>query len=265
MKKILVLSLLTSVLLFAETSTEQKIADKKAQISELETSVASLESTLPKDNSFVTHTEFGFIDTSGNTDTTAYNLDLTLKKSWGKHNFNFLADAQYADDSGVETNNKFLTELQYDYDINDKLAFTYLVGYKNDKFSGYNYQAYTGPGAKYKAIEEEKHQLTLEGNILYSQDELELLKQTEDYASVRAKGTYEWQIFENLTFTQDLSYRVQADEMDNYFVYSKTAFTSKLSDIFSLGISYKVDYANMPPALAEHSDKTLTMNLIVDY
>lgn len=218
-----------------------------------------------KKNELVSHAEFGFITTSGNTDTTAYNLDLKVKKSWDKHHLNFLADVQYADDTGVETNNKLLTELQYNYDITQRLAFDYLVGYKVDKFSGYNYQAYTGPGAKYKAIVEEKHNLSIEGNILYSEDEIEIPRAKDDYTALRAKGVYEWKILENLKFTQELSYRVQADEMDNYFVFSKTAFASKISDIFSFGISYKIDYVNTPPASAERSDKTLTANLILDY
>jgi len=218
-----------------------------------------------KKNEFVAHAEFGFITTSGNTDTTALNLEVKAKKAWGKHHFNFLIDAQYADDSGIETNNKSLTELQYDYQITKKFAFDYLVGYKIDRFSGFNYQAYTGPGANYKTIKTKKHELVLDGNLLYSQDEQQLPKLVEEYASVRAKVNYEWQILENFKFSQELSYRVQVDETDNYFVFSKTAFTSKISDIFSFGISYKVDYVNEAPILTEHSDNTLTANLILDY
>lgn len=218
-----------------------------------------------KENSLVTHAELGYTSTSGNTDTKSYTLDLDMKKAWDKHLFTFLFDTQYSDDNGVETNNKFLTELTYDYQFTDKFAFAYLVGYKDDKFSGYNYQAYTGPGIKYKVIAQEAHNLSVEGNILYSQDEIQTPKETVDYTSLRAKGVYEWQILENLKFAQELSYRTDLEENDNYFVYSKSGLISKLSDIFSFGISYKVDYVNAPPANVVHADKTLTANLIVDY
>lgn len=238
---------------------------KKILLSSVIVSALALSNLSAGEEKLITHAEFGFISTSGNTDTTAYNLDLNMKKAWAKHHLNFLVDAQYADDSGAETNNKFLTEFQYDYDITDKLAFSYLLGYKEDKFSAYNYQAYTGPGAKYKAIEAEKHNLTVEGNILYSQDESEAPKVTNDYTSLRAKGVYEWKILENLKFTQELSYRVEVDETDNYFVFSKSAFVNKISDIFSFGIGYKVDYVNTTPASTEHADKTLTANLIIDF
>lgn len=238
---------------------------KKILFTSLIISTLALSNLSAEDNKLKTHAEFGFISTSGNTDTTSYNLDLEMKKAWDKHHLKFIVDAQYADDSGVETNNKFLTELQYDYDITDRFAFDYLLGYKEDKFSGYKYQFYTGPGAKYKAIKEEKQNLTLEGNILYSKDKVEVTNETNDYTALRAKGVYEWQILDNLKFTQDLSYRVELDETENYFVTSKTAFASKISDIFSFGISYKVDYVNTPPAENKRSDRTLSANLIADF
>lgn len=237
---------------------------KKIILSSLVAGTLAL-SALQADNKLHTHAEFGYFSTSGNTDVTAYNFDLNTKKAWDKHHLNFLFNAQYTDENSKKTSDRFLGELQYDYDVSEKIAFSYLIGYENDKFSGFNYQFYTGPGAKYKAIEEAKHKLLLEGNILYSKDEYETPKVTNDYTSVRAKGLYEWQILDNLKFNQDLSYRVDAEEMDNYFVSSRTAFTSKLTDVFSFGISYQIDYVNMPPVGAERSDKILTANLIVDY
>ncbi len=270
MRKILTSTLLLSASLIANIAIHKEISEKKAQIAQLQTSLSTLEASLPvvvkkKDNSFITHAEFGFINTSGNTDTRAYNLDLKINKSWDKHHLNFLLDAQYSDDKGIEKNNKYLIESQYNYEIREKISFDYLLGYKKDKFSGYNYQLYTGPGAKYKAIEEKNHNLILVGNILYTQDELERPKLKNDYTSFRVKGVYKWQILENLKFTQDINYRVEVDEMDNYFVYSKSSFVSKISDLFSFGIAYKIDYVNTPPESISHTDKTLTANLIIDY
>ena len=50
-----------------------------------------------------------------------------------------------------------------------------------------------------------------------------------------------------------------------YFSFSKTAIETKISDIFSMGISYKVDYTNLPPSDKEYSDKTFMTSLIIDY
>jgi putative salt-induced outer membrane protein len=265
MKKILLSCLAASTLLVAAHAEDMKVTP------------------------LVTHTEFGYIQTDGNTKTKTFNLEANAKKAWGKHEGEFHFDGQYADDDGVETKNKYLIELNYNYSFTKRLAFDYLVGYKSDKFSGYDYQFYTGPGANYKAIVSEQHNLILSGNILYSQDqqmdihyadaaktivvpypyETAVVATTpgekNDYAAYRLKGEYEYKITKTLKFNQDLSIRGDFDESSNYFVFSKTALSSKISDIFSAGISYKVDYANKPPQDKKGTDTTLTLNLIMDY
>ncbi|WP_193111015.1 DUF481 domain-containing protein [Sulfurimonas paralvinellae] len=238
-----------------------------------------------------THTEFGYIETNGNTKTKTFNLDAKAEKKWGKHEGKAHFDGQYAEDSGTETKNKYILELNYNYAFTDRFAFDYLVGYKVDKFSSYDYQFYTGPGAEYKAIVTEQHKLTLSGNILYSQDQGADIRyadaaktvvidypnadnlpvaaidygKKDDYAAYRFKGVYDYQITKTLKFGQELSIRGQIDDIQNYFGYSKTSLSSKISDIFSAGISYKADYVNQPASDKEHTDTTLTLNLIMDY
>jgi len=237
----------------------------------------------------VTHTELGYIQTDGNTKTKTFNLDSKAKKAWGKHEGKIEFDGQYAQDSGNETKNKYVIELNYDYAFTDRLAFDYLLGYKADKFSSFDYQLYTGPGARYKAIVSKTNNLTIEGNILYAQDKYTDIKYdatgatiaypnpdnipvasvvpgtTKNYASYRLKGVYDHKFTDTLKFNQELSIRGALDNAQNYFGYSKSSLNSKISDIFSAGISYKVDYVNQPSAGTKNTDTTLTLNLIVDY
>lgn len=239
-----------------------------------------------KDDKLVTHTELGYIQTSGNTKTQTFNLDAEVKKGWGRHIGNFMFDGQYASNDDVETKNKFVTELTYDYEFTNRFAFNYIAGYRQDKFSGFEYQAYTGPGAKYKAIVADAHNLTVDGNVMYSLDRYDAVyvdssgapveypdtggtlqdpAYDDDYASYRLKGVYTWQMLENLKFDQEVSFRGSFETAEKYFVFSKTAFSSKISDIFSAGISYKVDYTNQPADGKEKTDTTFTANLIMDY
>ena len=240
MKKIAALTLLVSSLLMAEEAK----------------------------NPLKTHAEFGFIDTKGNTDTQSYNLEVDLKKSLEKHSVEFKFDGQYAENEDEEIKNKYATTLEYNYNFMKTLAFTLLAGYKDDKFSGFDYQTYVGPGLKWNAYVAKTQTLDLEAAVLYSYDKYDTIQNGEDdndYASGRAKLAYMLQMSENLKFTQDISYRVDLEDGKNYFVYSKTAFVSKFSDVFSGGISYKVDYANRPPIGKEYTDRTLTANLIADF
>jgi putative salt-induced outer membrane protein len=250
--------------------------------------LVAAEADLKKDDLLVTHTELGYVQTTGNTDTKTFNLDSKIKKGWGSHIFTFIFDGQYAEDSGIESKNKFFVELEYDYEFTDRFAFDYLTGYKRDKFSKFDYQFYTGPGAKYKAIMTDVHNLSVEGNVLYSLDQQmddkfdsagnqldypyntaidpsrTISYDSEDYASLRVKGVYEWKITDTIKFGEEASYRVDVSKTQNYFIYSKTDLTAKISDIFSAGISYKVDYVN-EPGDKEKTDTTFTVGLIIDY
>ena len=240
-----------------------------------------------KDDLLITHTELGYVGTTGNTDTKTFNLDSKIKKGWGPNIFTFIFDGQYAEDKGIESKNKFFVELEYDYEFTDRFAFDYLTGYKQDRFSNFDYQFYTGPGAKYKAIMTDAHTLSLEGNFLYSLDQqvddkfdsnndkvdypytdVTIIRtesyDSEDYGSLRLKGVYEWKITDTIKFGEEASYRVDVSETQNYFIFSKTDLTAKISDIFSAGISYKVDYVNNPGD-KESTDTTFTVGLIIDY
>jgi len=236
-----------------------------------------------------THTEMSYVQTQGNTNTNAFSLDFKGQKAWDKNALKLDLDALYGDDNGVETRNKILGELNYDYQFSSYFAFNYLVGYKNDKFSGYEYQFYTGPGIKYIALDSKVHSLNFQANALYSLDETmdkyidtngdeivypypdgtegaeKIVGESNDYTGFSAKANYAWQIMENLKFLQEASYRGDFDDSENYFAFSKTALETKISDMFSMGISYKVDYTNLAPEGNEYSDRTFMTSLIIDY
>jgi len=240
-------------------------------------------------NSFKTHTELSYVQTQGNTDTDAFSLDFSAKKEWSQHSLKLDFDALYGTDKHIETKNKILTELNYDYQFVKHFTINYLAGYKNDKFSGFEYQFYTGPGIRYIVFESKKHNLDFQANILWNIDQTmdvyidsngdeiaypypdgtagaSISKgESDKYNGFSAKANYSWQVLESLKFVQELSYRNNFDDTEEYFVFSKTAVEAKISDMFSMGISYKVDYTNIPPSGKEYSDRTFMTSLIIDY
>ncbi|MBN2782970.1 MAG: DUF481 domain-containing protein [Campylobacterales bacterium] len=265
----LTLALLSSVLFgLTDAELKEEIVKAKEEKKQVDAKLKALSSELLKrklDRSFLTHTELGFSQTSGNTDTQSFNLEMNIKKNWKKHHATMLIDAQYAKDNDIESKNKYLLELNYNYDLSSKLAFGYLFGYKDDKFSGYDYQLYTGPGLKYQFIDEDKHNLFLDANLLYSQDKDSTTNITNNYISYRVLGNYSWQVLDNLKFNQILSYRSKFDDADNFFVFSKSGFSINITNMVSAGISYKLDYVNQPANGLVNTDDTISANLIVDY
>jgi len=268
MKNIFTILIIPTALLLASSESDilKQIEDVVKEKKLLDEKIKLLKSQLPKkelDENYITHTEFGYSKTSGNTNTKNFNLDTEVKKRWGKHNNKLHIDAQYSQSSSKEIKNKYLLELEYNYDLTKSLSFDYVTGYKEDKFSSYDYQFYTGPGLYYNFIDNNNHQLNIDANILFSQDKSEDL--TRDYISFMSKGIYTWNILDNLEFKQTLSYRTEIQDNENYFVYSKSAFSTRLSDLFSASLSYKYDYVSILTTKPSHKDDTFSVNLIVDY
>lgn len=285
-----VLSLIASCAMAAnKEDIKDEIRDTKERIAKLNENLKHLEESLPKDRYlFNAHAELGYTANSGNTDTEAFNVDAKINNNWDLHSLEILMLIQYGTQNDRENTNKFLSELLYDYRLTDRFSLNYLAGYKDDKFSGFNYQFYTGPGAKYITIKTDFHDLTVDGNLLYSKDEIGDSYEdatgttvnypyppgsisrndgyTRAYAAYRLKGVYNMQVLENLKFHQTLSYRSEFSDIENYFFYSKTGFSTKLSNIFSAGVCYQIDYINLPAFEGKTStDKIFTFNLIADY
>lgn len=217
-----------------------------------------------KSSELITHSEFSYINTKGNTNTDSLAFEGKASKAIDEHKFRAFLEAYRSSDEGKTSKEKWATELNYDYMLTEKLAFNYMIGYKRDRFSGFDYQFYMGPGLLYNLIDTKKQKLNLQSNLLYALDKPED-KNRDHYLSAKVGFDYNYQILENLKFVQEASYRSNLKDTKQYFIYSKTGIENKINDIFSLGVSYKVDYVAVPPAEAKKTDRTFLASLIINY
>lgn len=217
-----------------------------------------------RENSFVAKTELGYIRTDGNTNTEAFNFDSKAKRKWEWHSLNLEMDAQVARSNHSQTASRVAGELNYDYEYSDDFSYGYLAGYKRDKFSGYDYQFYTGPDVKYKAIHSDKENLSLELALLYAQEKLEV-GGGDEYVGYRLRGVYDRKLLDTLKFEEDFSFRNSFEDFQNYFIVSKTSLVNRLTDVISAGLTYRVDHSNIVPNGREKTDATFMVNLILNY
>lgn len=210
------------------------------------------------------HAELGYVGTSGNTKTETFSFDGNAQKRIDKHSFLLKAEGAYATNNDVVSKKKFATELGYDYQFLKKFAFDYIAGYQQDSFSGFKYKTYTGPGIKYFAINSDKQNLNFTLNTFYFREMLDA-GQLNEYSLVKTQGEYSYKLSKSAKFIQELSYATSFEDATNYYIDSKSALTSKISDILSAGLSYKINYVNLVPAGIKHNDTTLAFNMIIDY
>jgi len=250
----------------AELTAEEakaEIAAAKAKLSDAQKRIEKVHQDSGKAR-YKTKTVLSYSNTKGNTDTTRFGLDFHGERKRSKNTITLDVDALQSSSNGVEDNNKWNALAQYDRDLTKRLYFNYLISYGEDKFSGFDYQFNTGPGLGYKAIDSDTHSLKLRANALYSKDSIEN-GGTNEYASWVAGFNYKWAVLENLDFLQDAHFKSQVDHFENYFVYSKTAIESQLNGMFSLGLSYKIDYKNIPAEGRKRTDRVFLASLIINY
>ena len=289
MKRVLGLLLLCSSLMVAQelTQVEEKAEtaelkaakiqaeEAKAELEAAKKKLADAEKIIKKDEIellakdggeavYSTKTELSYSNTQGNTRTEQFALDFHGERKRNKTTLKLDIDVLTSSANGDENNNKWLVVAQYDRDLTKDIFFNYVISYGEDKFSGFDYQFNTGPGMGYKVLNSDEHKFDLRSNILYSEDKLDNGIKNE-YAAWLVGFNYKWQILDNLAFLQDAYYKVEVDKSTNYFSFSKTGIESIVNSMFSLGLTYKIDYKNQPSAGKKRTDRTFLASLIINY
>ena len=209
-----------------------------------------------------THAELSYANTVGNTESQDIAGNLKMNIPFYSNEVRFVGNVLYSENTAYDENGTFIddlrtknrwdAELNYDYNFNPIIAFNYIAGARGDEFSTFVYQLYTGPGAIYTPFETETQALKFQGNVLYMWDRIREdtsavpvePEYMHDYAGYQLSLDYVYNFTKSSKFTQYLMYRSEFEDSTNYFVKSKTALESKMSDIFSLGVSYTADYTN---------------------
>ncbi len=218
-------------------------------------------------NAWKARAEISYVSTSGNSDTQTFAGKLEVKKEGPVHRFYIEGSALFAESDGEETSNRLSFEGRWERVISKRFFGFLSTGYYSDKFSGYNYRLFAGPGAGYDFIKEEKHKLKGLLSIVYYYDDFsEGDKGSDNYPSGKADAKYTWKILDNVLFKQILRYLISFKETDRYFIDSESSIEVKITRMLSLGINYIINYQHLPPSPdIKHTDTTFLTTLIIDF
>ncbi len=228
---------------------------------------ADTEGTEELQNKIKTRTELSFVETSGNTDTQTFSVKLEAKKEGIRNRYFLTAKALYAKENGRETSNQSSIDGRWERVLTERLFGLLTSGFSMDKFSGYEYRLYGGPGLGYDLIKTDHHVLQSLLSLIYSYDEFSVGDISSDsYLTGKVTLKYEWEILENLKLKEKLDYSVSFKDTDNFFLNSATSVEAKINRALSLGLSYVVKYQNLLPSPEiKHIDTTFLTTLIIDF
>jgi putative salt-induced outer membrane protein len=212
----------------------------------------------------------GYLASSGNTDTTAYNFLAEGKydKNRWHHTLSGLAIGGSQDNSGTSESYKGIYDVKYD--LNDR---TYVFGnleYNKDRFSSYDKQVFETVGVGYRFIKNEKHELNGQIGIGATQSDFRDPKPTDPLPLDPRFGTsqneivyvlggdYTWQISETASFVQKLGTKIGSD---NTYTESNTELRASVLESLALVLSYTIKQNSDVPNGADKRDTYTAISL----
>ncbi|MDU0355822.1 DUF481 domain-containing protein [Paraglaciecola aquimarina] len=210
--------------------------------------------------------EFGFIATSGNTETTSIKGKLSAHQELEMWSNDFKAEALYKKDqiSGTAqtTAQKYFVSAQANYKLEnpDHRVFGF-ASYSDDRFSSFNYQSTVSAGWSQKLWQDDSSKFDYSIGPDYSFNETDEGEKQNSFI-VRGALNYQLKLSKTANFTQLFSTEVGSDNTKSK---SESSVSAKISDGFSLKVSLILDHNTDVAADKEKLDTQTAVTLVYTF
>ena len=199
----------------------------------------------------------GYLSTSGNTETTSYNLAFEVSYDAERWRHTVNGAAAGASDNDVPTAENYQAGIKTEYKLTDPNYLFGLVDWRKDRFSGVDQDLSTSFGYGRRLIDKEKHQLSAEIGAGYKRSRL--ADGTTDTGAIGRLGLdYTWTFSENAYFEENIGVETGSD---NTFIESVSAVHANVFGNFALVVSYTVRHNTDVPAGSVKTDKFSALSL----
>jgi len=207
--------------------------------------------------------EFGFVNTTGNTETVALNMRLNFVRTSERWRHRFTGTAMTTSEDGIKDNERYTIEIQSDRKLSD---INWLFGafrWDADKFGTYDPQVSLTAGYGRQLMKSERHELRGEIGAGYR-----WLTETEsgfksDEPIARFLLDDWWQMFSSTRWTNRLLIEYGSS---NTFTQFNTGLSISMTERFAIKLGFEIrNNSNIPPGDSEHTDTITSANLVYDF
>lgn len=207
--------------------------------------------------------EFGFLSTSGNTDTQALNLRLEFTKETEDWRFRLGGTALSSSKDGDKDAERYTAELQADRKIDEKSYVFAVYRYDADKFGAYDPQQSITAGYGRQLMKSEKHELNGEIGIGYKKQKAASTGVTDSQMIGRFFLDDIWTITDTTVWNNRLL--VEAGS-DNTFTQFNTGLVVSMSERLALKLGWEYRHnSDIPVGVVDKTDTTTTANLVYNF
>ena len=201
--------------------------------------------------------DLGFVNSSGNSDVTTFNLGQRLAYTTGAWVFTQTAKVLYGETDGSATAESYEAGLRGDYVIKEQVSAFGLLTYQRNPFAGLASRFSEGVGLAWRAVRAPRDSLRLEATLSMNQERSTADVETS-FGAMRGALGYKHMLGANSFFTQTLEAVLNLQDSEDLRVNSETAFTAPISQQIALKASYVVRYDRQPEPGFEDTDRLFT-------
>ena len=205
--------------------------------------------------------QIGASQSSGNTDSVGLSAGVALARKGIDWTHKFRAQADYQRTNGETSVERYLTEVEPQYRINDRTFAFGLGRWEHDRILGYDTRWNLSGGLGYKVFDSKKMTLSLKGGPAFRQTDF--VNGEEDTELTALAGLdFGWQISPTLRLTQVASTIIGEA---NGSTSSQTALSAKLTGALSARIAYSAQIDTSPPPGIESVDTQTRFTLVYGF
>lgn len=205
-------------------------------------------------------TEFGFVNTAGNTATTTLNAGQKASVTSGGWTLGQTFAAVYGKSEGTTSAESYQARLRGDRELSSRVGVYVLGGWDRNEFAGISRRFEEGTGLSFKAIALKRTSLVLEAGVAANQQR-STLGQDQNFASGRGALLLKQFLNEKAYLTQMAEVLPNFKESDDLRINSETALVAPLSSQIAFKAGYVIRYDKDPEPGFETTDRYLTSGL----
>ena len=207
--------------------------------------------------------EFGFVNTTGNTESVAMNLKLNFVRTTDRWRHRFSGTALVTSEDGNTDNERYTVEIQSDRSLSEVSWLFGVLRWDADKFGSYDPQVSVTSGYGRQLMKSEKHELKGEIGAGWRKLEERVTGNSSSEAIARFVLDDSWQVFKTTKWTNRILVETGSS---NTFTQFNTGLAVSMTDRFAIKLGFEARHnSSIPPGDSENTDTVTSANLVYSF
>ena len=237
---------------------DQVFNDKEIEKAELEKK---------KEKSWERHISLGYSKISGNTESSALNINLSTNRKTEKDEFSLKGDYSYASTNRKMDTQKWFAMLRYAYSFGrmKKWYHFYKLEADHDRFANIGYRIIPSTGLGYWFSDTDDWKAMLECGIGFGHTNYRDNTKDKNEAVLIPRVFFEKKLFGESRLSEDISLYPSLESIGEYRLHSETSFINPINEKLSLKFSLIEDYNSDPAKDTKKNDLSIISSLIYSF